>query len=96
MFGPTFTPPEEKAFRGSKHRSSQGMTGGFWKTRLLYFLEIPSIFCSGNVEGFDSCAFFFEMLEACVGWFRNLDFPDIEQGIVGCTPSNVPLGEIPI
>ena len=32
--GPTFTPPEEKAFRGSKYRSSQGMTGGFWKTRV--------------------------------------------------------------
>ena len=24
-----------KAFRGPKHRSSQGMTGGFWKTRDL-------------------------------------------------------------
>ena len=40
---PTFTPPEEKASLGSKHGSSQGMTGGFWKTRvyILTFHYIP-------------------------------------------------------
>ncbi len=37
MKGPTFTPPEEKAFQTPMY--SQGMTGGFWKTRVSRFLK---------------------------------------------------------
>ena len=41
------TPPFWMPLRGSNYRSSQGMTGGFWKTRVLFELEpLPKPPCS--------------------------------------------------